>query len=182
MLRSNQSVRRCPVPTLECPEANRPSVCWVYETGSSTLDLLAPLARTTPDFLLQYTVGSWKNECRLQWLTIRQTEPSGMFPHHEFRFQLTTNYCKSCLLEDAATTRIEFFRLQWLLAPQTICPRHLTFLRETCRCCNRRKHSTGGPKPSSRSAVLVLLLRWRRLRGLMEGKLRYDPTAWSLAD
>jgi hypothetical protein len=29
-------------------------------------------------------------------------------------------------------------RLHWLLAPQTICPRHLTFLRETCRCCNRQ--------------------------------------------
>jgi hypothetical protein len=28
--------------------------------------------------------------------------------------------------------------LHWLLAPQTLCPRHLTFLRETCWCCNRR--------------------------------------------
>jgi hypothetical protein len=25
-----------------------------------------------------------------------------------------------------------------LLAPQTVCPRHLTFLREMCRCCNRQ--------------------------------------------
>jgi hypothetical protein len=31
------------------------------------------------------------------------------------------------------------------------------------------------------AAKLVLLLRWRRLQGLTEGKLRYDPTAWRLA-
>ena len=110
----------------------------MLDFDTNTLELLASLTRTTPDFVFRYTVGSWKNDCRLQWLTIRQTEPSWMFPHHEFRFQLTTNYRESCLLEDAATTRIEFFRLQWLLAPQTICPRHLTFLRETCRCCNRQ--------------------------------------------
>jgi hypothetical protein len=38
-----------------------------------------------------------------------------MFPHYEFRFQLTTNYCEACLLEDATTTGVEFFRLHWLL-------------------------------------------------------------------
>ena len=83
------------------------------------------------------TVSSWLAEERLQWLTIWQTEPNWMFPRGEFRFQLTTNYCEACLLEDAATTGVEFLRLNWLLAPQTICPRHLTFLREMCRCCNR---------------------------------------------
>jgi hypothetical protein len=90
------------------------------------LQTLATLTRTTPDFLLAHTVASWTSQERLQWLTIWQTEPSWMLPHYEFRFQLTTNYCESCLLEDAYTTGIEFFRLHWLLAPQTICPRHLT--------------------------------------------------------
>lgn len=103
-----------------------------------TLQTLATLTRTTPDFLFAHTLSSWRAEERLQWLTIWQTEPNWMFPHCEFRFQLTTNYCESCLLDDAATTGVEFFRLNWLLAPQTICPRHLTFLRETCRCCNRQ--------------------------------------------
>jgi len=110
----------------------------MLEVDSSTLQFLANLTRTTPDFLSQHTVSSWTTEERLQWLTIWQTEPSWMFPHYEFRFQLTTNYCEACLLEDAATTGVEFLRLHWLLAPQTICPRHLTFLRETCRCCNRQ--------------------------------------------
>jgi TniQ len=90
----------------------------MLELDSSTLQFLANLTRTTPDFLSRHTVSSWTTEERLQWLTIWQTEPSWMFPHYEFRFQLTTNYCEACLLEDAATTGVEFLRLHWLLAPQ----------------------------------------------------------------
>jgi hypothetical protein len=82
----------------------------------TTLQTLATLTRTPPDFLLAHTVASWTSQERLQWLTIWQTEPSWMLPHYEFRLQLTTNYCESCLLEDANTTGIEFFRLHWLLA------------------------------------------------------------------
>ena len=69
----------------------------MLEVDSSTLQFLANLNRTTPDFLSRHTVRSWTTEERLQWLTIWQTEPSWMFPHCEFRFQLT-NYCEACLL------------------------------------------------------------------------------------
>ncbi len=81
-----------------------------------------------------------------------------MLPHYEFRFQLTTNYCESCLLEDANTIGIEFFRLHWLLAPQTICPRHLTFLRETCRCCNRHLQ----PRHWRSKTKFVLACAWTK--------------------
>jgi hypothetical protein len=77
----------------------------------------------------------WRHAPRLA--RIGSAVASHLFRNKVLR-QLATNYCESCLLEDSATTRIEFFRLQWLLAPQTVCPRHLTFLRETCRCCKRQ--------------------------------------------
>jgi hypothetical protein len=132
----------------------------MLEVDSSTLQFLANLTRTTPDFLSRHTVSSWTTEERLQCLTIWQTEPSWMFPHYEFRFQLTTNYCEACLLEDAATTGVEFLWLHWLLAPQTICPRHLTFLRETCRCCNRQVQHRHW---RSRTKFVLTCSRWNFL-------------------
>jgi hypothetical protein len=130
----------------------------MLDVDSSTLQCLANLTRTTPDFLFRHTVGSWTTEERLQWLTIWQTEPSWMFPNYKFRFQLTTYYCEACLLEDATTTGVEFLRLHWLLAPQTICPRHLTFLRETCRCCNRQVQ----PRHWRSRTKFVLICAWTR--------------------
>ena len=135
----------------------------------TTLQTPATLTRTPPDFLLAHTVASWTSQERLQWLTIWQTEPSWMLPHYEFRFQLTTNYCESCLLEDANTTGFEFFRLHWLPAPQTICPSHLTFLRETFRCCNR--HLQPRHWRSKRNSFLPARgpkNHWRRNRGNIE--------------
>jgi TniQ len=124
----------------------------------TTLQTLATLTRTTPDFLLAHTVASRTSQERLQWLTIWQTEPSWMLPYYEFRFQLTTNYCESCLLEDANTTGFEFFPLHWLLAPQTICPRHLTFLSERCRCCNRHLQ----PRHWRSKTKFVLACAWTK--------------------
>jgi hypothetical protein len=142
---------------------------WMLACNFTTLQTLATLTRTPPDFLLAHTVASWTSQERLQWLTIWQTEPSWMLPHYEFRFQLTTNYCESCLLEDANTTGFEFFRLHWLLAPQTICPSHLTFFAKRAAVAIATfNHATGVQKRNSFLPALGPKNHWRRNRGNIE--------------
>jgi hypothetical protein len=60
----------------------------MLEVDSSTLQFLANLTRTTPDFLSRHTVSSWTTEERLQWLAIWQDRAQLDVPAQRIPFSI----------------------------------------------------------------------------------------------